>query len=178
MAPVPKARKSATLTIRCCYVGIDPGKSGGLVLLSPGNVEAVSMPQTERDIWEWFDELPQPPTSVSAVIEKVGGYLGEGSEAPGSAMFNFGWGYGGLRMALVAAGVPFEEIAPRTWQKALKISPRKKAGRKFTESKSQWKQRLRAHAQQLFPSQKVTLATADAMLIALYCKRQHEGSLG
>ena len=46
-----------------------------------------------------------------------------------------------------------------------------------TESKTEWKNRLKGMAQQLYPDLKVTLATADALLIATYCKRKHEGTL-
>lgn len=156
------------------YLGIDPGKSGGLVRLTGyGFVKASAMPATERDIWDWFTDLPQQlpigDTQIVAVIEKVGGYLGPGTAAPGSAMFNFGWNYGGLRMALIAAGIPFDEVTPQKWQKALGIGSRKK-----TESKTQFKNRLKAKAQQLFPQIGVTLKTADALLLAEYCRRMHE----
>jgi hypothetical protein len=87
-------------------------------------------------------------------------------------MFNFGANYGALRMALTAAGIPFEEVVPGVWQRGLNIPPRKK-----TEGKTAWKNRLKAKAQQLFPSVKITLATADALLIAEFCRRKHEGLL-
>ena len=155
------------------YIGIDPGMSGGLAKIYPSGVSADSMPKTEHDIWDWFDI----GGSKMAIIEKVGGYVGGGEgdkgggRANGSAMFKFGTSYGGLRMALIAAGIPFEEIAPQTWQKALKITKAK------DEAKTQWKNRLKARAQQLFPQLTVTLATADAILIACYCQRKTEGRL-
>ncbi len=155
------------------YIGIDPGARGGLVAMWAGCMDVVPMPGTERDIWQWFAEYA-PPMDTIAVIEKVGGYVdtGPGHGPPGPAMFNFGWGYGGLRMAMIATGIPFEEITPQRWQKALSIPPRKKG-----ESKKDWKNRLKARAQQLFPQVAVTLATADALLIAEYCRRKHEGRL-
>ena len=67
---------------------------------------------------------------------------------------------------LIALGVPFEEVTPKRWQRALGIAPR---GR--TETKVQWKSRLKDFAQRRFPDIKVTLATADALLLALYCQR-------
>jgi hypothetical protein len=105
---------------------------------------------------------------VFAVIEKVHAMPGNGV----SGMFKFGMSYGGLRMALIAAGIPFEEVQPRAWQKAMGIPPRSK-----TESGTQWKNRLKAKAQQLYPAEKVTLAVADALLIATYCQRKQEGTL-
>lgn len=147
------------------YLGIDPGASGGLASIAADGTKAVSMPQTERDIWEWFYEF-HPDMNPFAIIEKVGGYIQREGGNPGSAMFKFGMSYGGLRMALVAAGIPFDEVTPQAWQKALGISSRGK-----TETRGMFKNRLKAKAQQLFPSVKVTLATADALLLAEYCRR-------
>ncbi len=149
------------------YIGIDPGASGGLAGVGINDI-AIPMPGTERDIWEWIKLKDDKDTF--AVIEKVQGYIGNGH--PGSTMFKFGQSYGGLRMALIAAGIPFEEVQPQKWQKALGITTR---GRE--ESKGEFKNRLKARAQQLFPSIKVTLATADAILIAEYCRRFKEGKL-
>jgi len=160
------------------YLGIDPGKSGGIAVINSEDrscygVLAIKMPETPADVLDYFhslkDNLP-PNYSYIAVIEQVSGYIGE--EQPGSAMFKFGRGVGHLEMALLACGIPSEAVPPRKWQKALGISSKKK-----TESKVQWKNRLKSVAQRLFPSEKITLATADALLIALYCKRKHEGTL-
>jgi hypothetical protein len=142
------------------YIGIDPGKSGGICVMDDkGGIELVKMPSTELDIYESLDGY-----NGFAMIEKVQGYIGNAH--PGTAMFKFGASYGGLRMALIASGIPFDEVSPRTWQKTLGISPRKK-----TESKGQFKNRIKAKAQQLFPNENVTLATCDALLIAEYCRR-------
>jgi len=155
------------------YMGIDPGKSGGIAVLFGNEVIATKMPDTEGDVLHW---IRTSSFNAVAVIEKVGGYVGKGKDGkggqPGSAMFVFGMGYGGLRMALLACSIPFEDHTPQRWQKAIMKSSRGKS-----ETKGQWKNRCKAKAQQLFPTQKVTLATADALLIALYCKRLHEGTL-
>ncbi len=159
---------------RTAYMGIDPGKSGGLALLFDDKVIAVKMPETPADVLQWIRESS---FKCVAVIEQVGGYApskkdGNKFVAGSSAMFNFGKGVGHLEMALLACNIPTESVSPRKWQKALGISRRKK-----TETKTQWKNRLKSVAQRLFPSEKVTLATADALLIALYCKRKHQGTL-
>ena len=87
-----------------------------------------------------------------------------------SSSFKFGKGYGFLRGCLIAAGIPFEEVTPQAWQKALEIPKKSKS-----ETKAQFKNRLKALAQQWFPDQLVTLKTADALLIATYCFRKHGG---
>lgn len=154
-------------------LGIDPGKQGGLVFIDKGLVNVTKMPATEKDIWECIAVCKNKVKM--AYIEQVGGYI-EGV-SPGPAMFNFGWGYGGLRMALTAAGIPFETVLPRTWQKGLHIPPRKKKGRKYVETKTQWKNRLKAIAQRLFPKLHLTLDTSDALLIAVYGQRHLAGRL-
>lgn len=154
------------------YIGIDPGANGGLVCLFDDKTFIQMMPETERDIWDWFNQWKGVP--VFGIIEKVGGFMGGTGRnvASGHTMFNFGLSYGVLRMAFIAAEIPFEEVPPRTWQKGLKIPPMSR-----TESKTEFKNRLKGLAQQLFPLEKVTLATSDALLIAEYCRRKREGCL-
>ena len=147
------------------FIGIDPGASGGLVAMTHDRLlSCVSMPDSELAVWEWFARW-MGTDRVFAVLEKVAGYQG-GVGAPGSAMFKFGHGFGGLRMALVGCKIPFDEVPPQKWQKALGCGTRAK-----TESKADWKNRLKGRAQALFPTEKVTLATADALLIAEYNRR-------
>lgn len=151
------------------YLGIDPGASGGMAEIGVDGSAASPMPKTERDIWNWIKQQADRDDTF-AVIEKVGGYVG--IKQPGSAMFKFGQSYGGLRMALIAASIPFDEVTPQVWQKSLGIVKRQSG-----ESQTVWKNRLKAKAQQLFPHMKVTLATADALLIAEFCRRKREGLL-
>lgn len=140
------------------------------------------MPDTERDVWNMvrgfrFHHACQGRNTY-AVIEKVGGYIAgvwgkDGSSfSPGNAMFKFGASAGGLRMALIAANIPFEEVTPQKWQKALGLPPKKN-----DKNRTEWKNRLKAKAQQLYPEIPVTLKTADAILLAHYCKLSQEGKL-
>lgn len=166
------------------YLGIDPGASGGLAYLNGEVLMADKMPATDKDIWDYFVSVSwclgrpagQQPRRVVAVIEEVSGYVGE--DQPGSRAFKFGASYGKLLMALAASGVPYEVVRPAKWQKALSVPPRKKGGNGAAEeSKTAFKNRLKAKAQALYPETKVTLAVADAILIAYYCKLWHEGKV-
>ena len=172
--PKLRPRKRAPSIV---YVGVDPGISGGLAWLTelPATriVEATLMPATERDICDWFAALSSKHTAIVAMIESVHAM----PQNAVRAAFRFGWGYGGLRMALIAARIPFQEVRPQDWQKAMGIPPRKKRKKEFVESKTQFKNRLKSKAQQLFPSVDVTLKTADALLITEYCYRKHNGQL-
>lgn len=149
------------------YLGIDPGASGGLACLKDGELLAVKLTDKSlHDAWDWISD--HLGTDAFAVIEKVGGYVGEAQ--PGSAAFKFGFSAGALTAMLVAASIPFEEVIPRTWQKGVGVVARGKG-----EGKTEFKNRLKAKAQQLFPDHHITLATADAILIAEHCRRKREG---
>lgn len=171
-----------TPSSRPYFIGIDPGKQGGLVCLRDKIHSITPMPSSERDVWDWFSMVTYSCSSAVAVIERVHARPRQGV----SSMFKFGCGYGGLRMALIAAGIPFEDVTPQTWLRDLSISPRKKTktvlGVKPKESDRQWKEQLRAKAQQLFPrlslwkepkSKGKQLAVADALLIAEFCRRRN-----
>lgn len=158
------------------YVGIDPGASGAVSVLCPAGPTLFPLADlTDLEVWSILDSLGVARSAddrhAFAVIERVGGFI-KGNPAPGSAMFKFGCGYGKLLMALTAAGIPFEEATPQAWQKGLAIPPR---GKK--EDKGAFKRRLKQKAEQLFPNERVTLATCDALLIAEWCRRRKEGGL-
>lgn len=148
------------------YLGIDPGRDGGIATVNQSGdcVSLIRMPETEQDIL-WA--IPFGDEVDMCVIEKVHSFPGQGV----SSTFKFGMGYGGLRMALVAMAVKFEEVSPQSWQKALGVITRDKK----TESKRDHKNKLLAKAQCLFPNTGITLATADAILIAEFCRRKHLG---
>lgn len=150
------------------FIGIDPGKLGGLAIISPSGILTSPMPETEKELWEWFNALPKYRGFgvYHACIEKVGAMPGQGV----TSMFTFGRGYGSVRMALIASGIPFDEILPQKWQKEMGVGGRKEAG-----GKAKFKKVLKARAQELFPGEKVTPKNADALLLALYCQRVFGG---
>lgn len=155
------------------YLGIDPGSSGGIALISKSG-EVVLYPvdkHTPADLWELVG-LWTPLAGGArayAAIERNTGYVGGGGNT-GSSMFAFGTNYGMLWGFLIAAKIPYERPTPQQWQKVVGITPRYKG-----EGKKEWKNRLKAHAQSLFPQETVTLDTADALLIAEYCRRINQG---
>ena len=146
------------------YIGIDPGKHGGIAVMgADGDVlDVVKMPETPQDL---LDFLEQYKDDSICTLERVGGMPGNG----GSAMFNFGKGYGHLQMALRALHIPTEDVTPNKWEKTYQLG----SSGKYT--KTEWKNRLKAKAQQMFPhlGKKITLATCDALLICEYGRRQN-----
>lgn len=146
------------------YIGIDPGKHGGIAVMgADGEVlDVVKMPETPQDL---LDFLERYKDDSLCTLERVGGMPGNG----GSAMFNFGKGYGHLQMALLALHIPTEDVTPNKWEKTYQLG----SSGKYT--KTEWKNRLKAKAQQMFPhlGKKITLATCDALLICEYGRRQN-----
>jgi len=146
------------------YLGIDPGASGGIAVLGmEGGPRAWKMAATEADLYlglvdtvaeHWQAGGDESPF---AIIEHVHSMPKQGV----ASSFKFGMSYGGLRMALIAAGIPFEAVSPQKWQKAMGCLS--KGDKNVTKRK----------AQELFPSLKVTHATADALLLAEYGRRFH-----
>lgn len=144
------------------FIGIDPGKLGGLAVLDErGCVVLVSkMPDSERGVWDLIAPLGRV-TGARAALEFVRSRPKQGAPAT----FTFGWGYGGLRMALVGNAIPFVDVVPKKWQSAMSCLT--KGDKKIT----------RAHAEQLFPRVKVTHFVADALLIAEYLRRVETGQV-
>lgn len=142
-------------------IAIDPGKNGGIAIFSVDQnkvIELIKMPETPQDIL-FFLTFYQ--NNSVCYLEKVGGLPGMG----GSSMFNFGKGFGHLEMALLCRKIPTVEVTPQKWQKALQL------GNKGVKSNTEWKNKLKSKAQQLFPYiNKITLATSDALLILYYAQ--------
>jgi Holliday junction resolvasome RuvABC endonuclease subunit len=148
------------------FIGIDPGVQGGIaaiVINDAGEAYCVQKfplkDKTEADISQWLWGLNDGANDMYvAVIEKV-------SSSPQMGVvsaFTFGRSYGFLRGCLSSLGFPYVEVRPQAWQKAMGCL-----------SKGQ-KNVTKARAQQLYPGEKVTHATADAMLLATYCRRHHK----
>lgn len=140
-------------------IGIDPGVNGGIAVYSLSRnkvIEVIKMPETYADL---YAILKLYSINSTAVFEKVGSRPGQ------AGMFTFGKGVGHIEMALYALKIPTDTPTPQTWQKIFNVGVRGK------KSEREWKNKLKTKAQQLFPNQKVTLWSADALLIMEYGKR-------
>jgi len=181
-------------------IAIDPGLVGGIVFGHIDRVgvavNAHAMPETETDVVDLLrsriinarNNAADMSFEIVAVMEKVGGYVG-GAGQPGSAMFSFGRGAGIIYGCLMYAKVRIEEVTPQKWQKFLSLGHKehakatpmvnpamakleaKRVAALNAKYKTEWKNKLKAEAQRLYPEIKVTLKTADALLIYEYAKR-------
>jgi hypothetical protein len=117
---------------------------------------------TEQEIVQMFQKLSlvSSDTKPFGVLEKVHSMPGQGV----SSTFKFGQNFGFVRACMYMSGIPFELDTPQKWMKFYGMKKKKE------ESKTDWKNRLKAKAQQLYPNIKITNDMSDAMLIARYCK--------
>jgi len=156
-------------------LAIDPGAAGGMAWGAlAGEVQTLAMPKTEGELAEHLREIVTAagaPEGLTAYVEQVGGYVRTESGQPGSAMFKFGRGFGFLLGVCAALRVPVELVTPQKWQKGIA------AGVRAGLSRADWKRKLKAQAERLFPGQRVTLATADALLILAWARKVEKGNL-
>lgn len=148
-------------------IGIDPGGSGAIAMAGDDayadfwNLGKM----TEKDVFDTLTKL-KDECNPQALIEAVHSMPGAGV----TGMFKFGVSYGGLRMALIAAGIPFEAVAPQRWKTKIGLA------RKPKEPMTVYKNRSKARAQELFPHLKITHANAEALLLAWYGSKRVEKS--
>lgn len=172
-------------------LGIDPGASGGIAAWYGPTGDIEPMPQTEGDILNLLlahsalgDGNGFPKV---AYIESLVKHMGAG--IPASTMAVYASNHGFLVGALMALGWRVEIVTPQVWQKALgcgttgrqrapkgaTADQRKAVQRANAEAKREWKNKLKAMAQRLYPGIDVTLKTCDALLILEFARRQQNG---
>lgn len=151
------------------YLGIDPGRSGAICAVgdcgSPYDSVRWSSPLSE--VSEWLGDM-KARAPLRAAIEKVGAMPKQGL----SSTFKFGEAYGWCGAMLTAHRISHEYVVPTSWQREFGLVLRRSKGAP-KETSTAKKNRHKARAKQLFPDVKVTHATADAWLIAEWCRREH-----
>ncbi len=154
-------------------LAIDPGTRGGLAWIDAAEcVTCHPMPDTEGELLAYIHDVVTTAGgagSLTAYVEQVSGFAGD--EHPGSAMFKFGRGYGFALGVLMALRVRVELVTPQRWQKGVA------SGTQSGLDKAEWKRKLKAQAERLFPGQRVTLKTGDALLLLEYARRFERGSV-
>ncbi len=174
---MPVARNvTVSKYVRTFYMGIDPGLKGGVVILSSSDGIADTLrfeKATNHEIAEWVAKavaVCNGGYQLKAALEKVGVMPAQGI----SSAFTFGTSYGFLKGLLTAFKIPYIDVTPQAWQKRLAIPKRAKE-----EDKTAFKKRLQVKAHQLWPKSigQLTLATADAALIAEYLRLEEIGRL-
>lgn len=144
------------------YVGIDPGKQGGIgwIDVNSKSTECYAASfkgMTPREIYELITDVVEDEKDCRVCIEHVHSMPKDSA----SNAFKFGYGSGMIEASVIAAKKPYEFVVPRKWQGKLRCLT--KGDKSIT----------RQRAQQIFPGfdKRITNQIADAMLLAEYCRQ-------
>lgn len=103
------------------FLGIDPGKSGGVSLIKivESEISAESYPMEAIEFPRLIADLIEDERTyaIIACIEKVSARPGQGV----TSMFHFGEGYGYIRGVLEANFVPYQLVPPQKWKKEFSL---------------------------------------------------------
>ena len=148
------------------YIGIDPGRSGGICVIEDDFIKAFPCPDNIQDTALIFamSISVSETKKVVAYIEKV---WARPTDAKGS-IWKFAENYGVWKGIAGAYEIDLIEVSPQKWMKYFETPKLEKSRRK---------RYLRDKARSMYPDlKKVTLKTADAILIASYAKETDNDS--
>lgn len=147
------------------FIGIDPGKNGGIAWIDALDGVVHTMPFDEKKLIEVCADLYHTDSSSRTIccLEKVGARPGQGVVS----MFNFGLNVGYIKGVLEAFRIPYQEITPQKWKKEFGLNSEKA---KSTEVCRQLFPYIRLQATE--KSQKPHDGMAEALLMAEYAKRK------
>jgi len=170
------------------YLGIDPGLSGGLAVVSDDRIQfKIAMPtislttkegitKTEIDRQGVLSFLKILPEHTHVVIEEQLAYRSQNIIASCTICKN----YGIILMALTVAHMYITEVPPDVWQEHFGIVSVKKAGGKTTKEQALEVVKAIFPNVDLFASERSTKehdGITDALLIAEYGRRRDVGVL-
>ena len=154
------------------YIAIDPGVNGGIAWDSAQLASCMGMPGSDTEIAEEIQRLAEMDDvllrirpGVKCVIEDVPKFVGKA--LPGSTIFPLAFNCGLVRGIAVSLRMPVILVRPQDWQKHFRLGTKGD-----TSGTTEWKNRLKAEAQRRYPHLKVTLKTADSLLLLAYAQEK------
>ena len=144
------------------YIGIDPGKTGGIASIKDGRPATVRMPRLDSVIRDTLEPLVCQP-DVFVTIEKQQGR--PNMRGVNRLMEHYGF----LRGLLEAWRVRYEAISPQRWQKVML------ADMPETDYPGRKKQ-AKEIAERLFRLGRITHGESDGLLLAEYGRRKWQGA--
>ena len=96
------------------WIGVDPGKSGGVALITNGCVHTSKFTDY-TDISDLIRDWRLEHDVSLAAIEKVGSMPGQGVRS----MFSFGENYGFWQGLFSGLDIPYVLVSPTNWQKKM-----------------------------------------------------------
>ena len=149
--------------VRPVIIGVDCGVGGGIAYKTPRGVKAITMPRTINKITDAFIKFKDCYTIV--YVEDVPPFVGV--NRPAARIFKLAKNYGIILGILEAFNMEYKLVRPAKWM--ADIGTNKK---KHYKTDNEWKNYLKELAKIYWPNTKVTLKTADALLILQYGLRQ------
>lgn len=148
-------------------IGVDPGNQGGIAVFIPGqNPKVVKMPKDIRelaDFFAYYKENYKPIVFLEKLSVRPDDVVVQGDRAAMGKMYRIQKlmaNFEHLKAIIETAGIPYVLCHPLSWQTKLKLRVRGEH-----EEKAARKRRYADHAAKLYPSVKVALWNADAILL-------------
>lgn len=145
----------------------DPGVSGGFACLTKSidgtSITLDPMPESLTDIVQFL--LLKKVSMAELWIEDIPKFAGKA--IPSSTTAVLFENYGIIKGAGAALGYAIHRVPPKQWQEPLGLG-----GRKSCATQPEWKRKLKAKAQEMYPTMDVNLQNCDALLLLHYARMQ------
>ena len=145
------------------YIGVDPGKNGGIAIIDSDGV--IAFPFSEERLLIELDGIAQEYECI-CYLEHVHAMPKQGV----SSTFNFGMNFGFIQGVLKAYEIPYELVTPQKWKKEFSCTSDKNTSIEVCK--------------RLFPNANLKATDrckkdhdgmAEALLIAEYGRRHYNG---
>ena len=145
------------------YIGVDPGKNGGIAIIDSDGV--IAFPFSEERLLIELDGIAQEYECI-CYLEHVHAMPKQGV----SSTFNFGMNFGFIQGVLRAYEIPYELVTPQKWKKEFSCTSDKNTSIEVCK--------------RLFPNVNLKATErckkdhdgiAEALLIAEYGRRHYNG---
>ena len=153
------------------YIGIDPGKKGGVAVIKDLTDERMVevYPYSDDTLKAACKEISsRGADNAFCVVEKVGAMPKQGV----TSTFNFGKSFGYILGVLEANGIPYQLISPQRWKKHFSLNNDK--------NKSIQTAKRLFPSVSLLPTDRCRVESdgmAEALLMAEFARRMSGGSL-
>ena len=145
-------------------IGIDTGKNGGICIISGTNMTAMKCPLTVHGMADIIRDIKEIEHNIPIIccIEKNHSMPKQGVKST----WTFGYNSGAWEGILCSFNIPYILTPPLKWMRHYSVPKLDRSARK---------KYLKNEAVKLYPHHKkiITLATADAVLIARYAVEKH-----
>lgn len=99
--------------MKTLFIGIDPGKSGGIAYIDTEQGFSGTEPYSDKALIDLCSQASHGSHEVVCCLEKVGAMPGQGVVS----MFSFGQSVGYIKGVLESFRIPYQEITPQKWKR-------------------------------------------------------------